>query len=150
MEVYNKYLLIMIILNSFCTFTICRTDFKSRKIGNTLILFVFSISSLSSFHFEFINHSLLAMLVGGIVGGYLWKSSLLGGGDVKLIIAYIIGIKPIIIPHFLLLTGVIGGVVCYLFLLNARLKKNSTKEVTIPYGIPISISGFVFSTLSMN
>ncbi|MCC4854048.1 A24 family peptidase, partial [Vibrio lentus] len=94
--------------------------------------------------------SLLAMLVGGILGGYLWKSSLLGGGDVKLIIAYIIGIKPIIIPHFLLLTGVIGGVVCYLFLLNARLKKNSTKEVTIPYGIPISISGFVFSTLSMN
>lgn len=118
---------------------ICYQDISQRTIANQLVLLVLLITfSLSVYQHSYIN--LLysgALLLSGLI---LWRYNIMGGGDIKLLVAFSLAIKP----EFLLLTLVIitvfGGILAlayYLFGLLTDLEK--VKARGIPYGFPICL-----------
>ncbi|WP_373317233.1 prepilin peptidase [Shewanella sairae] len=118
-------------------------DVKYREIPNILVLNILLISLINAWAGGFLTRSLLAALI--VLGLFilLWFLKVLGGGDVKLITAFSIGIDPHFLVLMLCTTGLLGGGLVVLMYL-APASFCSTVSRGIPYGIPIVLSGLFF------
>ena len=118
---------------------ICSQDFTTRTIANQLILLVLLITlSLSVY-----QHNYSSLLYSGVLllfGLILWRYNIMGGGDIKLLVAFSLAIKPDFFPLTLVIITGCGGVLAlayYLFGLFTDLAK--VKARGFPYGLPICL-----------
>ena len=93
-----------------------------------------------------------------LVGALLFSRGLIGGGDVKLLVAATLWAGPAATPPLLVLTGLLGGVLCLLLLTPAgallaaarpSLRDPSadpgrgTNPVLVPYGVAIAAAALI-------
>ena len=120
------------------------TDLKSRKIDNRLNLAIAlgaplfwwaSGLSLIEIGYQF------AVAVGAfIILAALFAIRAMGGGDVKLLTALALWIKPIWFLKLIVLMSLLGGVLTLIF--GAwHLMLRRTNRLAIPYGVAISTAG---------
>jgi prepilin peptidase CpaA len=76
-----------------------------------------------------------------ILGFLLWYWRVLGGGDVKLLVAISPTISTELLLLWILLVCVVGGIVAIVVLLLHRL--NIIKNRTVPYSIPIAVCSWL-------
>jgi prepilin peptidase CpaA len=78
-----------------------------------------------------------------------WYLGFIGGGDVKAICSFTLGVKPDLMVFYFISIGLIGAVqVVFMFAYDQLLGKLQINK-GIPYGIPISISGVLCVVLSL-
>lgn len=130
-------------------FIIC-SDIRHRKISNTLIFGVLIMSTITAWNNNFLLDSLLNALMIFVFFFALWSVNVLGGGDVKLIAAFSVGVTPPFIIQMLCLIGLLGGVQLVLIYFWSNISKKSLFKKGIPYGLPITLSGLIFMISSMN
>ena len=82
------------------------------------------------------------------VGVLLWYLKVLGAGDVKLLAALVIGIQPDLVTVTLISIGFMGGGLVLIMYIIGKIKRFNAYKKGIPYGIPIALSCFIFSTIS--
>lgn len=126
------------------------SDFLFRKIPNKIIGLVFFTNLFSACYWGFIYYSLPIMIIVLSILLVLWIYSVFGGGDVKLFCAYFVGIQPVLSLNFILFVGLLGSIVVSIMWLCVDNRNGSLSESGVPYGIAISISGLIFTTLSMS
>lgn len=119
-------------------------DITLRTLPNSLVfataLICLSVSVYGDFYMSSLQQSALALVLG--FGLFLLR--VCGAGDIKLIAAYLLGIKPEYWALFLFVMSLIGvglGVVQYIF--------KAQHDVGIPYGVAISLSGLFFVIASI-
>ncbi|AMO55923.1 prepilin peptidase [Endozoicomonas montiporae] len=79
------------------------------------------------------------------IGLLLFFTGVVAGGDIKLLLAYLVGIDSRWWLLVFLLMAIIGGVLALGYLLYGVLINNvqGVRARGLPYGIPIVISGFI-------
>ncbi|WP_067045356.1 prepilin peptidase [Moritella sp. JT01] len=125
----------------FCT---TYMDVTVRQLPNSLViltaLLCLTVAISGDFYISSLQQSALALALG--FGLFLLR--VCGAGDIKLIAAYLLGIKPEYWALFLFVMSLIGtfvGVVQYIF--------RGQQNAGIPYGIAISLSGLSFVIASV-
>jgi len=93
-----------------------------------------------------------------IVGALLFSRGLIGGGDVKLLAAATLWAGPAATPPLLVLTGLLGGVLCFLLLTPAgalitlirspahepsAAAGSGTSRIVVPYGVAIAAAALI-------
>lgn len=141
---------IIITLNITLSIYICLSDYYFRKIKNHTSLLIF-INNLYPFIYYSTSHieTILFFSALHLFLYYLWKLNYIGGGDVKLLLAFAIGIEFNFYILYLATIGILGGGVVLIMHIFSSLKNKSAFKDGVPYGIPISISGSFYSTLSI-
>jgi len=113
-------------------------DLMHRRIKNRHVLAVFFICSFIWLGAWNLTSLLVAATV--FIGGFVLNQlGLIGAGDVKLLSAFCVAIKPELVPLVLtlmLVLGLVCAVVCYLWQRNKRAKVQQYQE-GVPYGVPI-------------
>lgn len=114
----------------------CITDIFHRTIKNYCVLFIFLCSCGLAIRFSNIN--LFIPLLVLVLGFVLTIVGVIGAGDIKLIIALLIGMPQDYIAVFFFAMGCIGSPLAILTTLFCKyvLKK---KDNTIPFGIAITL-----------
>ncbi len=74
----------------------------------------------------------------------LWLFGFIGGGDVKLISVFVVGIAPQFTVLTVCMVGILGG----LQLGVAYMLQQQPFSRGVPYGVPIVLSGLAFTFLS--
>ncbi|WP_425667164.1 prepilin peptidase [Vibrio tubiashii] len=137
-----------IILNLYCAVKACISDHKSRTISNSLCKTLFVINSIAACYYDYVFQSATTTIVIFSILILMWLVGCFGAGDIKLLCAFTIGIKPDITIACLVMVGLLGGVQVTIMYLVGIASSKKVFEKGIPYGIPISMSGLVFSTIS--
>ena len=132
--------------------TVCIYDIRYRTIPNKTIKIIFFLSIITSVYQGYFLNSTLYFIYTLVTFLIFWYLGLIGGGDVKAICSFTIGIKPDLIVFYFISIGLIGAVQVMFMLTYDYFFKKSKIKIGIPYGIPISISGviLVFLSLVMN
>lgn len=139
------YLLITIV-----SAIICYSDFKYRKISNKAILCVFLLSSSLSIKYGFFIQSIKISFLIFVIGFFLTKIKIIGGGDIKLISTLSLAIHGDVIWLFFIMIGFFGGVQLSMEYLYCIIKNKKTPfDKGVPYGIAISLSGLLAIFLSI-
>ncbi len=149
-KVQNNMIYIPVLF--FLSILISWKDMKYRIIPNKHVAFILlSTFLLSISHGYFINTVTIAVLV-LMVGTLLWRKGFIGGGDVKLLAVFSLGVDPqyqllvlLLLTCFTFVQLVIASISCRAERCRFSLDKG------IPLGIPISFSywlGCVLSVLS--
>ena len=132
-----------VLLLGVCVYTVYK-DVTVRLLPNSLViltaLLCLTVSISGDFYMSSLQQSALALALG--FGLYLLR--VCGAGDIKLVAAYLLGIKPEYWALFLFIMSLIGvglGVVQYIF--------KAQHDVGIPYGVAISLSGLFFVIASV-
>lgn len=117
------------------------TDIKRREIDHIPLAIILLLSVLIGL---LVTHNIniivpLAILVIGII---LSCFNLLGGGDVKLLVALSVGLTNEMVLHLFILTSFAGVPVAIGAYIIHKIKKK-TGSCEVPYGLAISI-GYVF------
>lgn len=125
------------------------SDARNRFIPNRLVISVLVISAVVALLNDFFFQSLLYALV--VFGFFLvlWLANVLGGGDIKLVVAYSVGVEPQFTVFMICFIGLLGGLQIAVMYIWGGLRKKPAFERGIPYGIPIVLSGLFFSTLTL-
>lgn len=121
------------------------SDVKTRTIPDILSAGVMFFSLVNAWISGFVVDSVLAAFIVFVVFFILWLLNVIGGGDVKLIVAFTVGIAPQLTILMLCVTGLLGGIqlgIMYLY-------QQQPFTRGIPYGVPIVISGLLFSLISI-
>lgn len=138
----------LFLLNMLISIFVVSNDINHRQIPNVLVIGILIVCAingwLNGFLLQVIPYSLLIF----ISLFFLWYMGVIGGGDVKLIVAFSLGVKPIFLILMLCVIGVLGGALLVTMYIWERWKKREPFSQGIPYGIPIVISGCFFSFLS--
>ncbi|MGD8170580.1 A24 family peptidase [Vibrio sp. TRT 21S02] len=134
--------------NLFVTAFICWSDGTQRKISNRINKTVLFTNAVAALCYGFIWDSVPFAVGGFVILLLLWLLGVFGAGDVKLLSAFLVGIKPDLLFPALIMIGLLGGVQLVVMTIWYKSKKLPMFENGIPYGIPISLSCFVFATLS--
>ncbi len=82
------------------------------------------------------TQAVLALAV-GIVLVILFAIGVFGGGDVKLLAALMLWIRPVELPAMLMITALCGGLLGMVLIVHARLRRRPLPSV--PYGIAIAL-----------
>jgi len=116
---------------------VIQSDLRKRTIPNTASVLLLVNSTLYCGFNGYWSQWLIVVPV-FLFGLLLWRLSIWGAGDAKLLAA----VSPMIsLDHFvatLLLIAFLGGALSVVIFVSSRLKKNRA-YTHIPYGIPISI-----------
>ncbi|MCG9579876.1 prepilin peptidase [Vibrio tubiashii] len=137
-----------IVVNLTYTIKACISDYKSRTISNSLCKTLFVINSIAACYYDYVFQSATTTFVIFSILILMWLVGCFGAGDIKLLCAFTIGIKPDITIACLVMVGLLGGVQVTIMYLVGIASSKKVFEKGIPYGIPISISGLAFSLLS--
>ena len=136
-------MLLVALLFGLCAYSVYK-DVTVRLLPNSLViltaLLCLTVSISGDFYMSSLQQSVLALALG--FGLYLLRAC--GAGDIKLIAAYLLGIKPEYWALFLFVMSLIGvglGVVQYIF--------KAQHDAGIPYGVAISLSGLFFVIASV-
>ncbi|CAH1530476.1 Type IV prepilin peptidase TadV/CpaA [Vibrio owensii] len=123
---------------------IVKEDFEIRKASNRYIFFVFVLSIVSLTSSDELTTQVILTAAVFLIFFYLWMISVIGAGDVKLITSLTLGIKPELVLLYLVVIGLLGGLQALCIWLNT----GSIGERGLPFTLPISLSGFVFYSLT--
>ena len=117
------------------------TDMTRRVINNYQVLLVLILGLVSS-GFSNLQWGYWAV---ASVGFLLFMTGVIAGGDVKLLLAYLVGIDSQWWSLVFMIMTTIGGLMAVGYLAYGLLinNVNSVRESGLPYGIPIVISGFL-------
>lgn len=127
----NIFITVLVIL----FISISYTDIKFRIVHNSFVVAVFILSLVGSFVFDY-QLGFYAFFVCFIVGILLWRFSIIGAGDVKLIMAYILSIPYAELSSFFLLMSIIGFVLAFICIC-LKSKRG------VPYAVAISGSHLI-------
>jgi len=125
------------------------TDIRSRRISNSLSLFVLVLFAFSAFTAlasgqDWSTAVFWPMLSAGIIfaiGLGLFVARLMGGGDVKIMSATALFAGPSLSLPFILYVTIAGGFVAVATMLHAHIKKMDARTAKVPYGVAIAIGG---------
>ncbi|MBJ2145297.1 prepilin peptidase [Vibrio sp. IB15] len=145
-EIINYSFLIS--LNLSILFFVCIFDWKHRKIPNNLNKVALVVNLFVALSNGYLASSLPISIVCFAVGVLLWYLKVLGAGDVKLLAALIVGVQPNLVIAALISIGFMGGILVILMYVVGKVKRFNIYKKGIPYGIPIALSCFIFSTIS--
>lgn len=89
----------------------------------------------------------MAIQIGGALGVFAvflvaFHFGLMGGGDVKLIVALALWLPFPAFMSMLMVMSIAGGVVTAVMMIERRVKKNSG-EIEVPYGVAIAFAGLL-------
>lgn len=146
-EIINYSLLIA--LNLLIFSCVCIFDWKHRKIPNNLNKIALVFNLVVALLNGYLALSLPISIVCFFVGVLLWYLRVLGAGDVKLLAALIVGIQPNLVTATLISIGFMGGILVIVMCVIGKVKRFNIYKKGIPYGIPIALSCFIFSTISI-
>lgn len=138
----------IIILTFISSFSVCLTDISRREIPNKINIALLALNSILSIYLGYFNCSVIVFFVLLILFSPLWFLGYFGGGDLKLLCVFSIAIHPIFSLLYIALIGLIGGVQIIIMAIYYKMMNKNMFENGIPYGIPISISGFSFCVIS--
>ncbi|MGR5166220.1 prepilin peptidase [Vibrio astriarenae] len=119
------------------TILVSLSDIKYRKIGNRLCFMVFVFSMNIPDVQSIISMSKIYILVLSLVLFYLgyW-----GGGDTKLLVAYLPAIHQDYLLSTLVIITIVGGGISSIYVLVNLIKHGKiNSQITVPYGVAISI-----------
>ncbi|UGA54222.1 A24 family peptidase [Vibrio sp. VB16] len=128
---------IIIFVTTTTLIYVIQSDFRKKKIPNTAsVLLLINSTLYCGFNGYWMQWLIVVPVF--LFGLLLWRLSIWGAGDAKLLA----GVSPMIsLDHFvatLLLIAFLGGALSVVIFVSSRLKKNRV-YIHIPYGIPISI-----------
>jgi prepilin peptidase CpaA len=146
-EIINYSFLIALNLSIFSC--VCIFDWKHRKIPNNLNKIALVFNLVVALLNGYLASSLPISIVCFFVGVLLWYLRVLGAGDVKLLAALIVGIQPNLVTATLISIGFMGGILVIVMCVIGKVKRFNIYKKGIPYGIPIALSCFIFSTISI-
>jgi len=134
---------LIVLLFGLCAYTVYK-DVTVRLLPNSLVmltaLLCLTVSISGDFYISALQQSTLALAL----GFGLFMLRVCGAGDIKLIAAYLLGIRPEYWALFLFFMSLIG--VCIdLFQCMFRVQRHAG----IPYGVAISLSGLFFVIASV-
>ncbi|WP_075710245.1 prepilin peptidase [Vibrio panuliri] len=137
--------LILAILSAVVSFC----DLKSRTIPNSLAVAILIVSiTFSNVDFDF-NWIVKAFLISFFFLA-LYAINIWGGGDAKIAIVFLPAISESFLILYLLVIGIVGGVVAFCYLIFAYLSEKENKyQIGLPYCVPICISGVTFALASL-
>ncbi|WP_353505929.1 A24 family peptidase [Vibrio apostichopi] len=139
----------LIFINFLILVCVCFFDGKHRKIPNNLSKTALIFSIFVALYNGYLMTSISIAILCFFVFFILWYVKVIGAGDVKLIGALIIGIQPDFAIITLIFIGFFGGgLVSIMYIIGKAAGFDSYKK-GIPYGIPIALSCFIFSTISI-
>ncbi len=140
--------LLIITLNIMLSIYVIYSDVIYRIIPNNIVFFIFVLNLCSAIYQGFFLPVVFYAALIFVCGFILWFFNVFGGGDIKLLSAFILGVEPDFVFITLCLIGLLGGVLV-LFMYILVLLRKITFERGLPYGIPISLSCLFFSTISI-
>ncbi len=120
------------------------SDVRTRTIPNYLVLGVLITSILNAWMNGFLAQSLFSALAVFVIFFSLWLFGFIGGGDVKLVSVFVVGIAPQFTVLTVCMVGILGG----LQLGVAYMLQQQPFSRGVPYGVPIILSGLAFTFLS--
>ncbi|WP_435249860.1 prepilin peptidase [Vibrio sp. nBUS_14] len=139
----------LIFVNFLILVSVCFFDGKYRKIPNNLSKTALIFSILVALYNGYLLTSISIAILSFFVFFILWYVKVIGAGDVKLIGALIIGIQPDFVIITLIFIGFFGGVLVSIMYIIGKTVGFYGYKKGIPYGIPIALSCFIFSTISI-
>ncbi|WP_135455291.1 A24 family peptidase [Vibrio echinoideorum] len=139
----------LIFVNFLISIHVCFFDGKHRKIPNDLNKIALIFSILVALHNGHLMSSLPIAVLCFVVFFILWYLRVIGAGDVKLLCALIIGIQPDLVVITLIYIGFLGGFLVFTMYIVGKTRGIPSFAKGIPYGIPIALSCFFFSTISI-
>ncbi|MFB9227479.1 A24 family peptidase [Vibrio lentus] len=139
----------LIFVNFLILVCVCFFDGKQRKIPNNLSKTALIFSIFVALHNGHLMSSLPIAVLCFVVFLILWYLRVIGAGDVKLLCALIIGIQPELVTATLIFIGFLGGFLVSAMYIVGKIKGLPSFAKGIPYGIPIALSCFIFSTVSI-
>lgn len=123
-------------------------DLRSRHVPPRLVLAIALVSLFLLFSRNFDGHSLYWTLGIILVGIFLSRRNMLGGGDTKLLAAIMLGVHAQLAALLILSITLLGAVQAIAILLFQRLGKVSRKR-GVPYTLPIAACGFAATSLTV-
>lgn len=139
----------LIFVNFLIIIYVCFSDGTNRKIPNNLNKIALAFSILVALHNGHLMTSLPIAVLCFVVFFILWYLRVIGAGDVKLLCSLIIGIEPKLVTATLITIGFLGGILVSIMYLIGKIAGFDSYKKGIPYGIPIALSCFIFSTVSI-
>lgn len=139
----------LIFVNFLILVCVCFFDGKYRKIPNNLSKTALTFSIFVALYNGYLMTSLSIAILCFFVFFILWYVKVIGAGDVKLISALIISIQPDFAITTLIFIGFFGGVLVSIMYIIGKAAGFDSYKKGIPYGIPIALSCFIFSTISI-
>lgn len=149
MNLDNIIAVTIVFINIVCAAQTCISDNKYRTVSNNICKILFSTNFIAAFYYGYGIHSITITSVIFFILIFIWLIGAFGAGDIKLLCAFSVGIKPELTLACLVLVGLIGGLQLVVMSLIGLMSKKNLFEKGIPYGIPISISGVAFIALSL-
>lgn len=122
------------------TLWVCYSDIRFRRISNQAVAVTALTSVLASFGMTL---SWFAWPVACFVGCLLFAFNIFAGGDIKLALAFLLGIHTTWWPTFIFLTAIGGGLLAACYMIPALVTRQmpALRERGIPYGAPIALAG---------
>lgn len=139
----GSILVIFLIFGILSVCIIC-SDVQTRTIPHYLIIGLLITSILNAWVHNFLAQSVFSALVVFVIFFSLWLFGFIGGGDVKLISVFVVGIAPQFTVLTVCMVGILGG----LQLGVAYMLQQQPFSRGVPYGVPIVLSGLAFTFLS--
>lgn len=138
----------LLVVNTYLATKASISDYQSRTISNQICKLLFIVNLLGALYFGYFFDALVSTGICFAVLIGLWLLNVIGAGDIKLLCAFSVGIEPSLITLYLVSIGLLGGAQVVIIGLVSLLSGKNRYKMGIPYGIPISISGSVFVSLS--
>lgn len=141
--------IVLISTNFLILSFVCFFDGWHRKIPNNLNKIALIFSNIVALNNGYLMSSLPIAILCFVVFFILWYLKVIGAGDVKLLCALIIGIQPNLVTITLICIGFLGGFLVFAMYIVGKVRGLPSFTKGIPYGIPIALSCFFFSTISI-
>lgn len=138
----------LLVVNAYLAIKASISDYQSRTISNQICKVLFIANLLGAMYFGYCLGSIFSTGICFAVLIGLWLLNVIGAGDIKLLCAFAVGIEPSLLTLYLVSIGLLGGGQVVIMGLGSLLNGKNRFKMGIPYGIPISISGIVFVSLS--
>lgn len=139
----------IVIINIACAAQSCISDHKHRIVSNKICKLLFITNFIAAFYYGYGIQSVTITSVIFFILIIIWLIGAFGAGDIKLLCAFSVGIKPELTIACLVLVGFLGGLQLVVMYLIGLMTNTNLFKKGIPYGIPISISGVAFTALSL-
>mgnify|MGYP000736831231 CR=1 FL=1 len=122
---------------------VCFEDITKRKISNNICLSVLFMSGMLSVVSGVFPDLLPTMLI-LFFGFVLTRLNIIAAGDIKLMAAFSIAIKPEFLTFTFLVIIFIGGLIGVLYLVMKLLYGDRyIKNEGVPFGVPISVGSLL-------
>lgn len=142
-------MLFLVVILIICA-RVCYTDIKFRKIENWVLKVFIATICISLVLNVGVQVSVYQVLYGLAfsIFGMFFLHRIIGAGDIKLVSIFLLMIDTNYYHLFLMLSLLLGGGVAVIYIIRHIFIGKSNKE-GVPYGIPISISGYFFLLASL-